>query len=99
MFSNIDTEKDEFERYSRNEPTPILEPKVFNSITLWDECKTSFPSPHPYAFNTLSMPAMSAECKRDFRSTKKLISPEIRRLAVGFHQGIRVLEELVGTAA
>jgi hypothetical protein len=71
-----------FERYSRNEPTPILDPKSFNPITCCDDCKASFPSLHLYAFDTLAIPAISAECERVFSSTKKFISPERNRLAV-----------------
>ena len=39
------------------------------------------PSLHLYAFDTLAIPAMSAECERVFSSTKKLITSERNRLA------------------
>jgi hypothetical protein len=34
-----------------------------------------------HAFDTLAIPAMSAECERVFNSTKKLVIPERNRLA------------------
>ena len=34
-----------------------------------------------YAFDILTIPAMSTECKRVFSSTKKLITPERNHLA------------------
>jgi hypothetical protein len=70
----IDADKDEFERYTQNDPTPIDDPKTFNPIAWWDASKTAFPSLHLYAFDTLSIPAMSAEYERVFSSTKKLIT-------------------------
>ena len=76
-----DTEKDEFESYAHSDPTPIPDPKTFNPITWWDNAKSTFPSLHLYAFDTLAIPAMSAECERVFSSTKKLITPERNRLA------------------
>jgi hypothetical protein len=35
---------------------------------------------HLYAFDTLTIPAMSAECERVFSSTKKLITSKRNRL-------------------
>ena len=55
-------------------------PKTFNPIAWWNDCKVSFPTLHLYAFDTLSIPAMSAEYKRVFSSTKKLILAERNRL-------------------
>jgi hypothetical protein len=54
---------------------------AFNLINWWNDCKSAFPSLHLYAFDTLVIPAMSAECERVFSSTKKLITPERNRLA------------------
>ena len=80
-LQNTQAEKDEFERYSRNSPTVILDPKTFNPVTWWNNQKETFPSLHLYAFDTLAIPAMSAECERVFSSTKKLLTPERSRLA------------------
>jgi hypothetical protein len=35
-FQNTQADKDEFKRYSRNDPTLILDPNAFNPITWWD---------------------------------------------------------------
>ena len=75
-----------FERTnSRTTPIPIprlfLTPKTFNPMSWWNDAKTTFLSLHLYAFDTLAIPAMSAECERVFSSTKKLITPERNRLA------------------
>jgi len=77
----LDTEKDEFEKYARNDLIPIVDPKIFNPIFWWNDCKAAFPSLHLHAFDTLSIPAMSAEYERVFSNTKRLITPERIRLA------------------
>jgi hypothetical protein len=51
--------------------------KTFNSIKWWHE---SFPPLHFYAFDTLAILAMSAECERVFSGTKKLITPDRNRV-------------------
>ena len=56
-------------------------PKTFNPIACWNDSRDAFPSLHLYAFDPLAIPAMSIECERAFRSTKKLIIPERNRLA------------------
>ena len=75
-----DTDEDEFQKYAYRDPTPIEDPKTFNPIAWWDDAKTAFPSLYLYAWDTLAIPAMSAECERVFSSTKKLITPERNRL-------------------
>src|SRR5947199_8712524 len=42
--------------------------------------KDDFPTLFQYALDTLSCPAMSAECERVFSSAKKLITPERNQL-------------------
>jgi hAT family C-terminal dimerisation region len=91
-----DIEKDEFESYAHSDPTPIPDPKTFNPISWWDNAKSTFPSLHLYAFDTLTIPAMSAECERVFNSTKELTTPRKEPSGEGDHRSIRVLEELVG---
>jgi hypothetical protein len=80
-YVDIDPEKDEFERYAHTEPSPVEDPKFFNPIDWWSHSISAFPSLHLYTFNTLAIPAMSAECKRVSRSTKKLITPERNRMS------------------
>jgi hypothetical protein len=75
------TNGDEFCKYAYRNSTPVDEPKRFNSINWWNERKTSFPSLHLYAFDTLAILVMSAEYERVFSSAKKLITPERNRLA------------------
>jgi hypothetical protein len=58
----------------------ILNLKTFNPITWWNNQKELFPSLYLFAFDTLAIPAMSAECERVFSSTKKLLTPERSRL-------------------
>jgi hypothetical protein len=77
----IDKDKDEFELYAYHDPTFISNPKTFNPIAWWNDSRQAFPSLHLYAFDTLAIPAISAECERVFSSTKKLITPERNRLA------------------
>jgi hypothetical protein len=49
---------------------------AFNPIDWWNKAQSDFPTLHPWAPDTLAIPAMSAECERIFSSTKKLITPE-----------------------
>lgn len=49
-----------------------------------------------YAFDTLIIPAVSAEYKRAFSTVKKLITPERNRPYGRDCRGIRVSDELVG---
>ena len=65
-------------------PTVLHSDKASNwaarYVPWWNDCKVSFPTLHLYAFDTLLIPAMSAECERVFSSIKKLISAERNRL-------------------
>jgi hypothetical protein len=79
MGLSQDDESDEFCKYDRD-PTAISDPQTFNPITWWESAKSDFPTLHLWAFDTLAIPAMSAECERVFSSTKKIITPERNRL-------------------
>jgi hAT family C-terminal dimerisation region len=81
MGIEVATDEDEFSSYAHRSPIAIDDPKTFNPIKWWHEYQTSFLTLHLYAFDTLAIPAMSAECERVFSSTKKLITPERNRLA------------------
>jgi hAT family C-terminal dimerisation region len=74
-----DGEVDEFTKYNQD-VTPVSNLNTFNLIKWWDDAKTDFPTLHLWAFDTLAIPAMSAECERVFSSAKKLITPERNRL-------------------
>ena len=80
MLGSPESGSDEFHRYTHGDPTLVDSPKTFNPIAWWNDRKASFPTLHFYAFDTLSIPAMSAECERVFSSAKKLISSERNRL-------------------
>jgi|1186.fasta_scaffold30977_2 hypothetical protein len=75
-----DPAKTEFENYA--DGTPDKDSKSFNGITWWAGMsgKDDFPTLFQYALDTLSCPAMSAECERVFSSAKKLITPERNQL-------------------
>ena len=73
---------DEFTKYDRD-LTPINDPKTFNPIRQQNDTKSTFPTLYLWALDTLAIPAMSAEYKRVFSSTKKLITPERNRLSKG----------------
>jgi hypothetical protein len=59
---------------------PILHPfHTVNHVFLiswWNDAKPTFASLRLYAFDTLAIPAMSAERERLISGTKKLITPE-----------------------
>jgi hypothetical protein len=74
-----DDEVNEFTKYNQD-VTPVSNLTTFNPIKWWDNAKTDFPTLHLWAFDTLVIPAMSAECERVFSSAKKLITPERNRL-------------------
>ena len=93
----MDISKDEFELYAYYDPTFTNNPKTFDPIAWWNNSREAFPSLHLYAFDTLAIPAMSAECERVFSSTKKLIPPK-KPPGRGHCRGIRVLKEFGGTA-
>jgi hypothetical protein len=75
-------ERDEFRKYAYTNPTVVTNLKTFNPINWWYDSRFQFPSLHFWAFDTLAIPVMSAECERVFSSAKKLITPERSRLHV-----------------
>jgi hypothetical protein len=74
MYKSKPLPGDEFERYIEGVPVVLVQTKELDLVAWWAECK--FPTLRQQAFDTLSIPAMSAECERVFSSVKKLISPE-----------------------
>lgn len=75
-----DPTKNEFDNYV--DGIPDKDSKSFNGITWWAGMsgKDDFPTLFQFALDTLSCPAMSAECERVFSSAKKLITPERNHL-------------------
>jgi hypothetical protein len=78
-------ESDEFTRYTTviPEDRKVEDEEVvdFNPIKWWNNMRTTFPSLHLYAFNTLSCPAMSTECEGVFSGVKRTITPERNKLS------------------
>jgi len=86
-----DQSQDEWERWAS--ASPIAVTAQSSSLFRWHvDNMEGFPTLHQKAFDTLSIPAMSAECERVFSSTKKLISPHQGRP----YGGLRVLDGVVG---
>jgi hypothetical protein len=56
----------------------------------------TFPSLHLYAFDTLTILAISAECERGLSQCQEADYSGKEASGRGHHRGIRVLEELVG---
>ena|SRR5271170_5370980 len=68
---------DQFTQYTEAVPEPLPVSNDYN-IPLVGEC--TLPQVRQLAFDTLSAPAMSAECERIFSSCKKLITAERNKL-------------------
>jgi hAT family C-terminal dimerisation region len=79
MIGLLEDNRDEFARYD-SIPESVGDLKTFNPIDWWNNSRIDFPTLHLWAFDTLAIPAMSAECERVFSSIKKLITPERNRL-------------------
>lgn len=70
--------EDEYRAYCALPPPVDI---VENLFSYWQAQEQSFPKLIKLAFNTLAMPAMSAECKRVFTSCKLLIAPNRNHLS------------------
>lgn len=62
---------DEFAKYTQGTPITISHTSDLEILHWWD--KSSFKTLRQWAFDMLSVPAMSAECERVFSSAKNLI--------------------------
>jgi hypothetical protein len=74
-------QKDDFRGYARGDPDKITSLESYNPIHWWRDQRWLYPTISLWALDTLSIPAMSAECERVFSSAKKLITPERNALA------------------
>ena len=70
--------EDEYQAYCCTIPTPELSLDL--PIQWWSTHEPMYPSLAKWAFNVLSIPAMSAECERVFSSTGILLEPRRNRL-------------------
>jgi hypothetical protein len=75
----VEKEKDEYKAYC-SLPAPTAE--IRELFAYWQTQEQAFPKLSNLAFNTLAIPAMSAECERVFSSCKLLITPTRNRLGV-----------------
>jgi hAT family C-terminal dimerisation region len=66
----------EFERYLKQAPLVVERSSDFNPLKWWDDHKAEFPTLYLDAWDTLPIPAMSAECERVFSSAKIMLTPE-----------------------
>ena len=69
---------DDFSRYINSRPTPPTEWKDQNIFLWWMQC--DYPELRQWAFDTLSVPAMSAELERIFSQAKRTITSDRNRL-------------------
>jgi hypothetical protein len=67
--------------YARGDPDKIISLESHNPINWWRDHQWLYSTISLWALDTLSIPAMSAECERVFSSAKKLLSPERNALA------------------
>jgi len=73
--------KDDFWGYAGGDPIKVTSLEVHNLISWWRDHQWLYPTLSLWAFDALAIPAMSSKCKRVFRSTKKLLTPERNALA------------------
>jgi hypothetical protein len=92
--SDIESEGFQRVRIAADASAASLRPPIL--YLWWGNTNQPFPSLHLYAFDTIAIPAMSAECERVFNSTKELTTPRKEPSGKGDHRSIRVLEDLVG---
>ena len=69
---------DQFTQYTEAVAEPLPVSNDYNIYHWWENAP--FPQVQQLAFDTLSVPAMSAECERSFSSCKKLITAERNKL-------------------
>jgi hAT family C-terminal dimerisation region len=72
-------EEDEYKAYCALPPPIDVVDDLFG---YWQAQEQAFPKLSKLAYNTLAIPAMSAECERVFSSCKLLITPNRNKLGV-----------------
>jgi hypothetical protein len=81
MMGLLENNRDKFTRYNSIFES-VRDLKIFNPIVWWNNSRLDFPTLYLWAFDTLVIPAMSAEYERVFSGIKKLITPERNRLYI-----------------
>jgi hypothetical protein len=82
---------DEFELYISQDPTLAVSQPV-NLFQWFFERRETFPTLYQMALDTLSIPAMSAECERIFSRAKKLLKPARNGLQEGIIEATECLK-------
>ena len=72
-------QEDDFSRYINGRPTPPIEWQATNLFRWW--LQSDFPSLRQWVFDTLSIPAMSAELERVFSQSKRTLTDARSRMA------------------
>ena len=89
MPDNLTIEKsDSLEIYLRDNPIPDIK----NLLEHWQSPESLYPDLSQLAYDTCSIPAMSAECERVFSSTKLLITDRRNRLKEDIIEASEVLK-------
>ena len=82
-------EEDDFDRYINAKPN-IVDWKEQNLYQWWDSC--DYPSLRQWAWDTLSIPAMSTELERVFSQAKRTITSDRNRLAPATFEALQCLK-------
>ena len=82
---------DEFKRYITASITPFTEWKEKDLFQWWMNCE--YPQLRQWAFDTLSIPAMSAELERVFSQSKRYFTDDRNRLAADQFEAVQCLKQ------
>jgi hAT family C-terminal dimerisation region len=80
---------DQFQQYIEGDPTPPGEWRGSSIFAWWDSCP--YPELRQWAFDALSVPAMSAEVERVFSSAKRTLSSDRNRTGNDLLEAIECL--------
>ena len=82
---------DEFSAYLKEVPIRVPKGTKLNLFRWWDGKRDTYPTLSQLALDTLSTPAMAAECERVFSGAKLMISDRRRRLGPDIIQAVQCL--------
>ena len=81
---------DDFERYVTAPPTVFTEWKIHSLFNWWSTC--DFPSLRQWSYDTLSIPATTAEIERTFSQAKRTLTDDRNRLSVKAFEATQCLK-------
>jgi hypothetical protein len=81
---------DAFKRYTTGKPSSLAEWKERDLFQWWAQCE--YPELRQWAFDTLSIPAMSAELERVFSQAKRFITDDRNRLLPETFEALMLLK-------